>query len=72
MLSSDRAAPVTRGLVAAGSVRVTLAGLTRGRTSSVVHSRAAVAGSGLFTVLLTSPASCHLTRGASSPPYRRA
>lgn len=55
MLSSDRiASPVTRGLVAAGSVRVTLAGLTRGRTSSVVISRAAVAGSGLFTVLLTS------------------
>lgn len=55
MLSSDRtASPVARGLVAAGSVRVTLAGLTRGRTSSVVISRAAVAGSGLFTVLLTS------------------
>jgi len=35
-------------------MRVTLAGLTRGRTSSVVISRAAVAGSGLFTVLLTS------------------
>ena len=33
---------------------MTLVGLTRGRTSSVVISRAAVAGSGLFTVLLTS------------------
>lgn len=55
MLSSDRTAPaVARGLVGAGSMRVTLAGLTRGRTSSVVISRAAVAASGLFTVLLTS------------------
>jgi O-antigen/teichoic acid export membrane protein len=55
MLSSERTAPaVTRGLAGAGSVRVTLAGLAHGRTSSVVISRAAVAGSGLFTVLLTS------------------